>query len=115
MASNESTCDELDNQLHYYAGHCRGGFDFSLLFEEAILAILPICLLLLPTSARLLFLRRKTSKVVGSSLLPLKLVCDKIHNPNPKLTWEPVGSVLWPWSRATSPSDIVDNALCFTN
>ena len=32
-------CTSIDNTVQLYAGHCRGGFDFPLLFEESILII----------------------------------------------------------------------------
>ncbi|EXF80647.1 ABC transporter [Colletotrichum fioriniae PJ7] len=59
----------LDNSLGPWAGElCRGGFDFTLFFEEAILAVplQSILLLLLPTSA--LRLARSDVKVVPSNL-----------------------------------------------
>ncbi|KAK1450990.1 ABC transporter [Colletotrichum cuscutae] len=63
----------LDNSLGPWAGElCRGGFDFTLFFEEAILAVplQSLLLLLLPTCA----LRLATSdvKVVPSTLRWLK-------------------------------------------
>jgi hypothetical protein len=55
-------------------GDCRGGFDFSLLFEETILGILPISLILLIVPLRIWQLSQKRRKVVGSWLLPVKSV-----------------------------------------
>jgi len=40
-------CTSIDNTVQLYAGHCRGGFDFPLLFEESFLVILPISLAVL--------------------------------------------------------------------
>lgn len=65
----------LDNSLGPWAGElCRGGFDFTLFFEEAILAVplQSILLLLLPTSA--LRLARSDVKVVPSNLRWFKAV-----------------------------------------
>ncbi|KAK0370729.1 ABC transporter [Colletotrichum limetticola] len=63
----------LDNSLGPWAGElCRGGFDFTLFFEEAILAVplQSLLLLLLPTCA--LRLARSDVKVVPSILRWLK-------------------------------------------
>ncbi|KAI3540901.1 ABC transporter [Colletotrichum abscissum] len=63
----------LDNSLGPWAGElCRGGFDFTLFFEEAILAVplQSLLLLLLPTCA--LRLARSDVKVVPSTLRWLK-------------------------------------------
>jgi hypothetical protein len=68
------SCRELDNTLRIGTGSCRGGFDFSLLFEESILEILPIILMLIAIPVRLWHLSQKRNKVVGSFLVLLKLV-----------------------------------------
>lgn len=86
-----------DNFGPIVAGTCLGGFDFTLLFEEAILTILPLgiaselpllskyahCLLsyLLGIWAllRIRVLVRQTSKVQPSWLLPIKMVCVIPH------------------------------------
>jgi len=44
-------CTSIDNTVQLYAGHCRGGFDFPLLFEESILVLLPIVLAVLIAAA----------------------------------------------------------------
>ncbi|KAJ5091867.1 hypothetical protein NUU61_006737 [Penicillium alfredii] len=74
-SSNSSgpSCRDLDNAMRIDAGSCRGGFDFSLLFEESILEILPIALILIVVPFRLWHLWQKRRKVVGSWLLPVKL------------------------------------------
>jgi hypothetical protein len=77
MASSNSSgpsCRDLDNTLRIDAGSCRGGFDFSLLFEETILGILPIALILILVPFRLAQLAQKRRKVEGSSLSLFKLV-----------------------------------------
>jgi ATP-binding cassette, subfamily C (CFTR/MRP), member 1 len=73
MESSDA-CAEIDNTFRLYAAYCRGGFDFTLLFEESILSILPLLLLLIVTPFRILYLFRKQKKVVLSALLPFKLV-----------------------------------------
>ncbi|KUM60794.1 hypothetical protein ACN42_g6342 [Penicillium freii] len=67
------SCHDLDNTLRIDAGSCRGGFDFSLLFEETILQILPIVLILILIPVRLWQLSQKRNKVVRSSLVLIKL------------------------------------------
>ena len=77
MASTRFTgpsCHDLDNTLRIDAGSCRGGFDFSLLFEESILQILPILLMLIIAPVRLWQLLHTRNKVVSSFLVFIKLV-----------------------------------------
>ncbi|CAG8213587.1 unnamed protein product [Penicillium olsonii] len=77
MASTRYTgpsCRDLDNTLRIDAGSCRGGFDFSLLFEESILQILPIALMLIVIPFRLWQLSHTRDKVTRSLLIFLKLV-----------------------------------------
>ena len=69
-----TSCKEIDDTFGPYARQCRGGFDFTLLFEESILSILPLVLLLGIIPLRVLFLVRKSRKVQSSLLLPIKLV-----------------------------------------
>ncbi|KAJ5366510.1 hypothetical protein N7541_000451 [Penicillium brevicompactum] len=76
MASTRFTgpsCHDLDNTLRIDAGSCRGGFDFSLLFEESILQILPILLMLIIAPVRLWQLSYTRNKVVSSFLVFIKL------------------------------------------
>lgn len=77
-SSSGPTCRDLDNTMRWYAGSCRGGFDFSLLFEETILGLLPIALISILVPLRIWQLSQKRRKVVGSWLLPLKLVSQPI-------------------------------------
>jgi hypothetical protein len=72
--SSGPSCRDLDKTMRIDAGSCRGGFDFSLLFEETILEILPIALMLIVIPVRLWHLSQKRNKVVGSWLLLVKLV-----------------------------------------
>ncbi|OCL10209.1 hypothetical protein AOQ84DRAFT_3965, partial [Glonium stellatum] len=73
MVSRSLTCATIDDSFGPYAQECRGGFDFTLLFEETILSILPLSILLLVAPFRISYLLRKRTKVIRSSLLPLKL------------------------------------------
>ena len=68
------SCAVIDDTIGPYALECRDSFDFTLLFEEAILCIVPFVILLLITPLRLLHLHRERSKVVESRLLLFKLV-----------------------------------------
>ncbi|KAF9876316.1 ABC transporter [Colletotrichum karsti] len=63
----------VDDSFGPWAGAtCRGGFDFTLLFEESILAVPLHCLFLLALPACALRLVRSDVKVVASILRPLK-------------------------------------------
>jgi hypothetical protein len=62
---NMADCVSIDNTVRLYAGHCRGGFDFPLLFEESILILLPILLAVLIAAATFSSLLR--SPVVTAS------------------------------------------------
>lgn len=74
------SCKITDDTFGPSAGACRGGFDFTLLFEESILSILPIALLLGIVPLRILYLFKKSVKADGKLLLISKLVC----------TWKPL-------------------------
>jgi hypothetical protein len=63
----------VDNTFGPGATACRGGFDFTLLFEESILSILPSALFLLIVPNRLLHVCRGSKKVRRSTLQILKL------------------------------------------
>jgi hypothetical protein len=66
---------EVDDSFGPWAGPaCRGGFDFTILFEEAILCIPLQCLLLLILPARLWQLTRMDVKMAHGVLRPLKAV-----------------------------------------
>lgn len=56
-------------------GACRGGFDFTLTFEESVLGLLPQTILLLLAPVRLLTLRRRQVRIAKNTHLGfLKLV-----------------------------------------
>lgn len=71
---SSSSCPVVDDTFGPYAESCRGGFDFTLVFQESILSILPLCILLPVVPFRLLYLVRRTIKVDRGVLLPAKLV-----------------------------------------
>lgn len=75
MAAQPSMCAGVDNTFGPHAANCRGDFDFTLLFEETVLSLLPLTLLLIAAPLRIGYLFKKDWKVVQSPLLPLKLVC----------------------------------------
>lgn len=82
--SSLASCSRIDDSFGPHAGDCRGGFDFTLLFEEAILTILPLGLLLLVLPPRVWFLLRRPQKVAaGSYSAPIKLVSRAVVPPCP--------------------------------
>lgn len=74
MAAQNLTCAQIDNTFGPDASYCRSNFDFTLYFEETILTIAPLGLLLLIAPFRIWYLLRKEKKVNDSPLVHLKLV-----------------------------------------
>lgn len=75
MAQASPSCAALDDSFGPHAGNCRGGFDFTLLFEEAILTILPLGVLFLVLPPRVWFLLKRGKKVVAGGKWPtIKIV-----------------------------------------
>ncbi|KAF4533888.1 ABC transporter [Lasiodiplodia theobromae] len=61
-------------------GACRGGFDFTLTFEESVLGLLPQTILLLLAPVRLLTLRRRQVRIAKNTHLGfLKLVVSTLY------------------------------------
>ncbi|KAF2456054.1 P-loop containing nucleoside triphosphate hydrolase protein [Lineolata rhizophorae] len=61
-------------------GSCRGGFDFTLLFEESILGLLPQAAFLLLAPLRLVTLRRRRSRIAkGGHLGTLKFISSVLY------------------------------------
>ncbi|RCI10632.1 hypothetical protein L249_4464 [Ophiocordyceps polyrhachis-furcata BCC 54312] len=56
------------------ADSCLGGFDFTLLFEESILTLVPLAVALLWAASRALTLRNEPSKVKASWLIAAKML-----------------------------------------
>jgi ATP-binding cassette, subfamily C (CFTR/MRP), member 1 len=77
MATPNVSCPAVvDDSFGPWAGDtCRGGFDFTLLFEESILSIPLHSLFLLILPFRVWQLVKMDTKVVHSFHRPLKLVC----------------------------------------
>lgn len=73
---DQTDCRIVDSSWGPWARQCRGGLDFTLLFEEAIFSILPTGLLLFAASFRVAWLLRKRNRVADKGfLLILKQVC----------------------------------------
>lgn len=75
-----SVCNQQDNSFGPHAGECRGGFDFTLLFEETILTLVPATLSLLVIPPRVWFLLQRRKKVVAAHhcLAIVKLVSQSL-------------------------------------
>ncbi|KAK4157426.1 ABC transporter [Chaetomidium leptoderma] len=65
--SSPSACARLDDSFGPHAGDCRGGFDFTLLFEETILTLVPAGLLLLVVPPRVWYLLKRAKKVANGN------------------------------------------------
>jgi hypothetical protein len=74
VSSHFAECSSIDDSFGPYAGNCRGGFDFTLFFEEVVLTI-PLALLFISiVPSRIILLRKRRQKCVAGYLLPAKLV-----------------------------------------
>jgi hypothetical protein len=73
-------CTRVDDSFGPHAGDCRGGFDFTLLFEEAILTLVPVGILLVVLPPRVWYLSRRVKKVAAGKRSP----AIKIVRPNPQ-------------------------------
>lgn len=76
MSQPDRSCPvSVDDSFGPWAGSaCRGGFDFTLLFEEGILSIPLSCLFLLLLPSRTLHLVKSDVKILSTPLPLLKLV-----------------------------------------
>lgn len=72
-------CNAIDNSWGPWARTCRGGLDFTLLFEEAIFIFVPTGLLLLATPFHVSWLRGKTKTTGKGMLLPTKQVRTSVQ------------------------------------
>ncbi|AEO61238.1 ABC transporter [Thermothelomyces thermophilus ATCC 42464] len=69
------SCVRVDDSFGPHAGDCRGGFDFTLLFEETILRLAPAGLLLIALPLRVWYLSKLSRKLVSAKrALPIKIV-----------------------------------------
>ncbi|PVH81871.1 hypothetical protein DL98DRAFT_457694 [Cadophora sp. DSE1049] len=73
-------CESRDDTFGPHAGECRGGFDFTLMFEEIVLTILPLAFILLCAPFRTFYLLKRRTKVNRSWLLIGKLVLCLVVN-----------------------------------
>ncbi|WYZ37828.1 hypothetical protein EsH8_II_001334 [Colletotrichum jinshuiense] len=101
----------LDNSFGPWAGKlCRGGFDFTLLFEESILTIPLQCIFLLVLPICVLRLARSDVKVVTSALRPLK-ACASVSlvalNVALLVLWKTTPSTTITHTRATIPAAVL--------
>lgn len=74
MNSSSACSITVENSFGPQVAGCLGGFDFTLLFEETILSILPTALVLLFLPVRIVHLFRSDRKVYEGLLHNLKLV-----------------------------------------
>ncbi|KAF5590002.1 multidrug resistance [Fusarium subglutinans] len=102
-----------DDSFGPYAGGCRGGFDFTLLFEESILTIPITALVLLAAPCRVLYLLHKNR---------VKLMCSRRVSGTDSLTTLCLGllaaqiSFLISWTRSsaiTTRASLATAALSF--
>lgn len=73
-------CISIDNTVQLYAGDCRGGFDFPLLFEESILILLPILLAVLIAAVHFTSLLRSPVTTASIWLGGIKTVRLQLHS-----------------------------------
>lgn len=76
LANMSSSCaNAVDASFGPWAGSsCRGGFDFTLFFEQAILTIVPVSLFLLASPIRLYGLAKHKPVTCNNPVRILKLV-----------------------------------------
>ena len=72
--ANYTGCAVIDRSFGPYAQNCRGGFDFTVLFEESILTLAPMGFVFLISPFRIVHLLKREKKVVPNALSTLKLV-----------------------------------------
>lgn len=77
LAGHMSHVCETDGWFGPGVGSCRGGFDFTLMFQDGILGLLPHVALLLLALIRMATLRRRRSTVRRAYLGLLKTVMAK--------------------------------------
>ncbi|KAJ0342874.1 hypothetical protein COL922a_000698 [Colletotrichum nupharicola] len=95
----------VDDSLGRWAGdECRGGFDFTLLFEDAVLAVPLHCLLLLILPACALRLAGADVKVVASTQRALKAVPLNLAL---LVLWATTSSAAITHTRATIPAAVL--------
>jgi hypothetical protein len=71
-------CDDDQFGPTVTAADCRGGFDFTVIFEAGILSLVPAVCFLLMASIRLPHLLRQSRKVLSSTIRVVTLVSDPL-------------------------------------
>jgi hypothetical protein len=69
-----------DDRFGPFVDGCRDGFDFTLLFEQTILSMLPDMLFLIVAIVRVVRLHKMTVKTLPNILGAIKLVCAVSFN-----------------------------------
>ena len=69
--SSLDACTRLDDSFGPHAGDCRGGFDFTLLFEETILTLVTVGILLIALPPRAWYLSGRVKKVAAGKRSPV--------------------------------------------
>jgi ATP-binding cassette, subfamily C (CFTR/MRP), member 1 len=73
--------EDVENAFGPTVQDCRGGFDFTVFFEQLFLSILPSATLLLLVPFRVYRLYRSAPKARGGSILRLKIVSGALLTP----------------------------------
>ncbi|KAL0941776.1 ABC multidrug transporter [Colletotrichum truncatum] len=112
MRTPQAACSSgIDESFGPWAGEtCRGGFDFTLLFEESILAVPLHCIFLLALPTCALRLVRADVKVVASIQRPLKAcasICLVALNLALLVLWATTSSAAITHTRATIPTAVL--------
>jgi ATP-binding cassette subfamily C (CFTR/MRP) protein 1 len=72
--SSLDACTRIDDSFGPHAGDCRGGFDFTLLFEETILTLVTVGILLIVLPPRAWYLSGRVKKVaIGDRSSAIKI------------------------------------------
>ena len=75
--ANESTIPCRDAHFGIVGPHCRGNFDFTLVFEQSLLSIVPGSLLLIASAGRIGWLWKKQRMGRDRAWGVAKLVCSE--------------------------------------
>ncbi|KAH8805144.1 ABC multidrug transporter [Xylogone sp. PMI_703] len=62
-----------------HAGDCRGGLDFTLLFEDTILSLLPLLVFIAAASIRLMYLSKRSIKLIPNHFISFKLAINVVY------------------------------------
>lgn len=81
-----SSCIKDDTFGPFVDASCRGGYDFTILFEEAVFCLVPVLILLLALPLRLKSLFSRPRRVRVTKFHYAKLVCSPIKRFRSTLT-----------------------------